>query len=91
MDDYPTISNPTRSKKPSNSQPPVEAEVWHEEAQVTTLMSFGFSYQDAYHMSPRDYRRYAAINAAYSIPADEREGGLRLATQADVDRTFVNI
>ena len=54
-------------------------------------MSFGFSYQDAYHMSPRDYRRYAGISAAYSIHPDDREGGVRIATQADVDRTFQNI
>ena len=65
--------------------------MWREESRVVSLMSFGFSYQDAYHMSPRDYRRYAGINAAYSIPADEREGGARMATQADVDRTFVTM
>ena len=58
---------------------------------MSSLMSFGFSYQDAYHMSPRDYRRYAGINAAYSIPADEREGGVRLGTKADADRMFVDM
>lgn len=54
-------------------------------------MSFGFTYQEAYHTSPRDYRRYAGINAAFSIPPDEREGGVRMATQADVDRLFQTI
>lgn len=54
-------------------------------------MSFGFSYQDAYHMSLRDYRRYASINAAYSIPADQREGGVRRGTASDAERMFVSM
>lgn len=53
-----------------------------------TLMSFGFSYSDAFHMSPRDYRRYAGINAAFSIPAKERVDGVRRGTQADADAFF---
>ena len=92
--DFPTLSNPTRRKSrrgSSGNSAPVEAEVWPEESQVVTLMSFGFTYQEAYHTSPRDYRRYAGINAAFSIPPDEREGGVRLATQADVDRLFQTI
>ena len=86
-----TISNPTRSKNPSNKGVPVEVEAWREESQIVTLMSFNFSYWDAYHMSPRDYRRYAGINAALSIPADDREAGVRVATQADIDMAFRNM
>jgi len=54
-------------------------------------MTMGFSYTEAFHMSPRDYRRYAGIHSAWSIPPDQRVGGVRSATQADIDRTFVSI
>lgn len=36
-------------------------------------MAHGFSYEDAWHMSFRDYRRYTALAAAWSIPFDQRE------------------
>jgi len=49
------------------------------------MMAHGFSYSDAWHMSYRDYRRYAGLAAAWSIPADEREGIVRRATAADGD------
>ena len=89
--DYVTISNPTRSSKSEPHQPTVEEEAWPDEAKIASLMAFGFTFTEAFHMSPRDYRRYASIQASWSIPKDQREGGVRMATQADVDKTFVNI
>ena len=35
-------------------------------------------------MSPRDARRYTAIQYACSLSEKEREDGMRMATEADV-------
>lgn len=51
-------------------------------------MSFGFTYGESFHMSPRDYRRYAGIFAAWAISSDSREEGVRAASQADADAIF---
>lgn len=83
-----TIRNPTKSKRKSNSSPTVEQEAWPEEAQIAQLMSFGFSYGEAFHMAPRDYRRYAGIFSSWSISADNREEGLRTASAEDVAAIF---
>jgi hypothetical protein len=48
----------------------------------------GFTYEEAWHMSYLDYRRYSAINYASSIPEDKRIGGAKIATQADISREF---
>lgn len=84
------MRNPTRSKRSEPHDPTVEEEAWPDEAKVAALMTMGFSYTEAFHMSPRDYRRYAGIHAAWSIPPDQRVGGVRKATQADIDRTFAS-
>lgn len=90
--DSPTLENPTR-RKPSKSgggtpDPPVEVDAWEEEARMASLMQNGFTYSEAFHMSPRDYRRYSGIFAAWSIPASEREEGARAATNADIRAEF---
>jgi hypothetical protein len=36
-------------------------------------MAHGFTYDEAWHMGLRDYRRYAGLAAAWSIPYDRRE------------------
>jgi hypothetical protein len=46
-------------------------------------MAHGFSYEDAWNMSYRDYGRYSCIAAAWSIPPDEREQSVRKGTRAD--------
>jgi hypothetical protein len=40
-------------------------------------MGAGFSYAEAWGMSPRDAKRYSAISAAWAIPPDERAGQVR--------------
>ncbi len=86
--------HPTKRKQTNKIQqdfgPPVEVETWPDEAKIASLMSNGFTYSEAIHMSPRDYRRYAGIFAAWSIPPEQREEGTRLATQADIDAEFGN-
>ena len=47
-------------------------------------MAHGFSYDDAYHMSKRDYRRYTGLAAAWSIPEGERTGVTRKGTREEV-------
>ena len=48
-------------------------------------MAHGFTYEDAWHMSFRDYERYTSLAEAWSIPFEEREGTIRRATAADAD------
>lgn len=48
-------------------------------------MAHGFSYEDAWNMGYRDYRRYSLIAAAWSIPPEEREESVRVGTRADQD------
>ena len=81
--DYVTLSNPTRMKSEEETSPPVETETWADEARVLALISAGFSYSDAFHMSYRDARRYSSLHRALSIPDSERIGGTRVATEAD--------
>lgn len=50
---------------------------------MLSVMAHGFSYAEAWHMSFRDYRRYTRLAAAWSIPADQRDGLVRRATEAD--------
>ena len=47
-------------------------------------MAQGFTYQDAMHMSPADYRRFAAIAHAWQVPP-ERRARDRMATIEDID------
>lgn len=42
-------------------------------------MNAGFTYSEAWRMSPRDATRYLAIGAAWAIPPDERDGQVTLA------------
>ena len=48
-------------------------------------MAHGFSYDEAWHMSHRAYRRYTALAAAWAIPPDERMPPTRRATAQDED------
>lgn len=52
----------------------VEEISWPDEARVLSIMAHGFTYDEAWHMGWRDYHRYAGLAAAWSIPADERDG-----------------
>lgn len=54
------------------------------------LMGAGFTYWDAYHMAPRDSRRYLGIHSAWSIPSDQREDGVRIASAEDIAREFAS-
>lgn len=56
-----------------------------------SLMGAGFSYGDAYHMTPRDTRRFMGIYNAWSIPSKEREGGVRLGSVDDAAREFASM
>lgn len=49
-------------------------------------MAHGFTHDEAWHMGWRDYHRYAALAAAWSIPYDERELAIFKPTAADNDR-----
>jgi hypothetical protein len=86
--DKTTLLNPTRSSDGDGGEPLVETEAWQAEAKVCLLMRMGFTYEEAWHMSYLDYRRYSAINYASSIPEDKRIGGAKIATQADISREF---
>jgi len=48
-------------------------------------MAHGFSYAEAWHMGWREYYRFAALAAAWSIPHDEREMAVFKPTAADND------
>lgn len=88
-----TLGSPTRRRSRKGSRDggvTAEATTWPDEAMVALLMTSGFSYEEALHMSPRDYRRYAGIFSAWSIPAEEREDGAVAATQADIDAEFAD-
>lgn len=54
------------------------------------LIGAGFSYWDAYHMSPRDTRRYLGVYNAWSIPSDQRDGGVRIASASDIAAEFAS-
>lgn len=40
---------------------------------MLSIMAHGFTYDEAWHMSLRDYWRYSGLAAAWSIPRDQRE------------------
>ena len=72
------LSNPTRRKRePKDSDEPrqqtIEEQTWPDEARVLSTMAHGFSYEEAWHMSFRDYHRYSGLATAWSIPYDRRE------------------
>jgi len=48
-------------------------------------MAHGFTYDEAWHMSFRDYHRYTRLAAAWSIPYDQRESVRFSPTAADTD------
>lgn len=80
------LTQPTRSKSRSKGQAhaqTVEEKTWPDEACVLSLMAHGFSYDDACHMSKRDYRRYTGLAAAWSIPEDDRAGVIRKGTKEE--------
>ena len=86
--DLTTIQNPTRSKRKNSTQPTAEQEAWPEEAQIAQLMTFGFTYSEAFHMAPRDFRRYAGIFSSWAVSSDAREDGVRAATPEDAASIF---
>lgn len=50
-------------------------------------MQIGFTYSEAFHMPPRDARRFTAIQQAWYV-GDDAEGGVRKATAADAAAIF---
>lgn len=50
-------------------------------------MAHGFSYDEAWHMAYRDYRRFTAIASAWSIPPSER-AGLTVKPTSDNDEGY---
>lgn len=88
-----TLRNPTRYKDEESevsADALAETVTWPHQSRIAALMHHGFSYDEAYHMSFADYRRYNAIFNAWSIPADKRDGGVVKATQADIDKYFAS-
>lgn len=78
------LAQPTRSRRRRDERArTVEEQTWPDEACVLSLMAHGFSYDDAYHMSRRDYRRYTGLAAAWSIPEDDRAGVIRKGTKEE--------
>ena len=76
--DMAALANPTRRKRDKRDsdesrEPTVEERTWPDEARVLSIMAHGFTYDESWHMSFRDYRRYAGLAAAWSIPRDQRE------------------
>ena len=48
-------------------------------------MAHGFTHEDAWHMSYRDYWRYAGLAAAWTIPRDQRETVTFVASDGDAE------
>jgi hypothetical protein len=71
------LRNGTRRAKPKDYPRTTEEKAWPTEARILALMGAGFSYAEAWGMSPRDAKRYSAISAAWAIPPDERVGQVR--------------
>ncbi|MEY8436154.1 hypothetical protein AAK967_00180 [Atopobiaceae bacterium 24-176] len=65
-----------------------ESEAWPVHARLLGLVRCGFTYGDAWHMSPMDSSRFVSIYNALSIPAPEREGGVVMGGKSDADRIF---
>ena len=82
-----TLSSPTRPRRQKTSSPTAEEETWNEEAKILSLMQMGFSFTEAFHISPRDARRFTAIQQAWYV-GDNAEAGTRKATAADVAAFF---
>ena len=61
-----------RKGRPSRHVPTIEEETWPDEARILSVMAHGFSYDEAWHMSLRDYNRYTGLAAAWSIPEEQR-------------------
>ena len=68
--------------------PTAERTAWPEHAVVTSLLSMGVPYADAWHMSPLDSHRLLAIAQADAIPPGERDGGEVAGTAADARAAF---
>ena len=84
------LANPTRRiRNPRDSdephEPTIEERTWPDEARVLSVMAHGFTYDEAWHMSLRDYHRYTSLAAAWSIPYDQRESVKFRPTAADTD------
>ena len=87
-----TLSHPTTASKRKGEEyeSPVEVDAWPEEARIASLMQSGFTYAEAFHMSPRDYRRFSGIFSAWAIPRSERGDGTRKATASDIRAEFLS-
>lgn len=79
------MERPTRDSKPNDAPPVIEQKSWPDEARIVTLMGMGFTYAESWDMTLPEYRRYSAINHAWSIPKDRRDNMTIKATQADMD------
>ena len=69
-----------KKRNSTSSNYTVEADTWRSEAQILALMGCGFSFEDAWHLSPLDTRRFVAINGAWAIPPEDRISGAVLGT-----------
>jgi hypothetical protein len=67
-----TLSTPTMDRQQQEVPQTPEETAWRTKAQILALMHMGFTYSEAAHMSIADYRRYMAIERAWSIPPDRR-------------------
>ena len=86
------MERPTRRRRrrgPNSDEdehpPTVEERAWPDEARVLSVMAHGFTYAEAWHMSHRDYRRYAGLARAWSIPFDQRESVTFRPTARDAE------
>lgn len=81
-----TLANPTRDRKSRSgggAAKTVEERAWPDETQILAVMRCGFTYEEAWTMSPRDCRRYLAIERALSIPSDQRTGAVRIGRKGE--------
>lgn len=65
-----------------------EVDAWPVHSRILGLVRCGFSYGDAWHMSPIDSSRYVSIFNALSIPDEERESGVVMGGVSDADALF---
>lgn len=86
--DASALEKPTRDNDPSAAPPVIEQECWPDEARIVTLMGIGFTFSEAWDTTLPEYRRYASINHAWSIPAKRRDNMVREATQAEMDEEW---
>lgn len=64
----------------------MEEETWPDEAAILSIMSQGFTYSEAWHMSWRDYLRYSGLATAWAIPPDQRDNLVLHGTRDDAAR-----